>query len=143
MTLPAHTRQAVLRALRLLADAERAGRSLPARQLGLDLGMSEAAGKERHRLLADLGLVQRVSKAASGPSVQYRLTPAAWDLLGETPPDPQQRRQRRCLKCRTEFVPDGPMFVCAPCKETREWRAGAAGPDGHVHRAAPRQRGAA
>ncbi len=42
-------------------------------------------------------------------------------------------RRRSCLACRQSFDSDGPHErVCAPCKDTEEWRDLAAAAKGHI-----------
>ena len=42
-------------------------------------------------------------------------------------------RRRSCLACRQGFDSDGPHErVCAPCKDTEEWRDLAAAAKGHI-----------
>lgn len=124
MKLSRHVEMRLMRGLRLMADAEKAGRPMPARELGVALGMSETAGLETRQLLLQLGLLI-VSPSLKGGKPGTLVSDSGWYALGETPPAPAKPKpSRRCLSCGNDFVPDGPMFVCDPCKDTKDWRAG-------------------
>jgi len=143
MKFSQHIEKRLLRGLRFLAEAEKEGRRMSARDLGLNLGMAESAGIETRQLLLKAGLLV-AEQSRRGGAPRIRVSDGGWYALGETPPAaeaaPPAKKTRRCLTCRTDFEPDGPMYVCDRCKGTEAWRSGEAFP---VHTGTHTHRGAA
>lgn len=143
MTVSQHVEKRLLRGLRFLAEAELAGRTLTARQLGLELGMSETAGLETRQLLLATGLLVPL-QSRKGGAPRVKLSDDGWRALGETPPAAPvvvPMVTRRCLRCGGEFASDGPHNrICTPCKGTDDWQSASsiAASVSRPHRGGPR-----
>lgn len=115
--------QSLIKALHIIASAQREGRALVAGDLAEALGLSSGTEPGLRRQLVGAGLAEVVIPAGGGVPATIALTTAAWAVVGDPPTTGS--RWRKCLGCGARHwswsaghrLCDGCRSSAAPCHE--------------------------
>ncbi len=117
-----YKRGVLLRALRVIADAEVEGRSLPARDLATALGMAQNSGHGLRKDLVDEGWLVIHEQGGGRPS-RTSVTDTGWQAIGGRKAVSPHAGARKCLCCGRVFESAwAGNRICGNCRQTDAYR---------------------
>ena len=120
-----YKRGLLLRALRVIAEAEAEGRSMPARDLATALGMAQNSGSGLRRDLVDEGWLVIHQQGGGGRPSSTSVTEAGWEAIGGRRTVSPQAGKRACLCCGREFESAwAGNRICGGCRKTDAFQSG-------------------
>lgn len=120
-----YKRGEMLRALRIIAEAETKGRSVPVRILATTLGMAQRHGHDLRNALAQQGWLVIHEQGGGGRPSRTSVTEAGWQAIGARKAVSPQAGARRCLCCGKMFESDwAGNRICGGCRRTDAFQGG-------------------